>query len=224
MECIFNPFEIGIGIFFSSSSSKTMMMMMMTTTTFAPSRTNAALATADLASRESGGVFLRCRSRESRKVFARSRPRRVVLRVVRAVDDDDDDDDDAPRGDDDDFVNENEGLLLAAGLGGVVASCVTGYSLYTLKNTGCGLPAGPGGIVGAIEGISYLGVAGLLGASAYAKKTTGSGLPAGPYALLGLAEGVAFVLALAGVYVGIAQIIDYGYIPNAVPVEGGKCA
>ena len=221
MECIFNPFEIGIGIFFSSSSSKTMMMMMMTTT-FASSRTNAALATADLASRESGGVFLRCRSRESRKV-ARSRPRRVVLRVVRAVDDDDDDDDDAPRGDDDD-VNENEGLLLAAGLGGVVASCVTGYSLYTLKNTGCGLPAGPGGIVGAIEGISYLGVAGLLGASAYAKKTTGSGLPAGPYALLGLAEGVAFVLALAGVYVGIAQIIDYGYIPNAVPVEGGKCA
>ena len=197
-------------------------MMMMMTTTFAPSRTNAALATADLASRESGGVFLRCRSRESRKVFARSRPRRVVLRVVRAVDDDDDDDD-APRGDDDD-VNENEGLLLAAGLGGVVASCVTGYSLYTLKNTGCGLPAGPGGIVGAIEGISYLGVAGLLGASAYAKKTTGSGLPAGPYALLGLAEGVAFVLALAGVYVGIAQIIDYGYIPNAVPVEGGKCA
>ena len=189
-------------------------------TTFA-SRTNAALATADLASRESGGVFLRCRSRESRKV-ARSRPRRVVLRVVRAVVDDDDDDD-APRGDDDD-VNENEGLLLAAGLGGVVASCVTGYSLYTLKNTGCGLPAGPGGIVGAIEGISYLGVAGLLGASAYAKKTTGSGLPAGPYALLGLAEGVAFVLALAGVYVGIAQIIDYGYIPNAVPVEGGKCA
>ena len=219
MECIFNPFEIGIGIFFSSSSSKTMMMMMMTTT-FASSRTNAALATADLASRESGGVFLRCRSRESRKV-ARSRPRRVVLRVVRAVVVDDDDD--APRGDDDD-VNENEGLLLAAGLGGVVASCVTGYSLYTLKNTGCGLPAGPGGIVGAIEGISYLGVAGLLGASAYAKKTTGSGLPAGPYALLGLAEGVAFVLALAGVYVGIAQIIDYGYIPNAVPVEGGKCA
>ena len=101
---------------------------------------------------------------------------------------------------------------------------MTGYSLYTLKNTGCGLPAGPGGIVGAIEGISYLGVAGLLGASAYAKKTTGSGLPAGPYALLGLAEGVAFVLTLAGVYVGIAQIIDYGYIPNAVPVEGGKCA
>ena len=219
MECIFNPFEIGIGIFFSSSSSKTMMMMM--TTTFAPSRTNAALATADLASRESGGVFLRCRSRESRKV-ARSRTRsRGERSVVRAVDDDDDDDDDdAPRRGDD----ENERLLLAAGLGGVFASCVTGYSLYTLKNTGCGLPAGPGGIVGAIEGISYLGVAGLLGASAYAKKTTGSGLPAGPYALLGLAEGVAFVLALAGVYVGIAQIIDYGYIPNAVPVEGGKCA
>ena len=194
--------------------------MMMTTTTFAYniSRTNNAALKATTASRKSGGggggvVFLRCRSRASRKV-ARSRTRSVFVRAVA-------DDDDAPkrRGDD-----ENEGLLLAAGLGGVFASCVTGYSLYTLKNTGCGLPAGPGGIVGAIEGISYLGVAGLLGASAYAKKTTGSGLPAGPYALLGLAEGVAFVLALAGVYVGIAQIIDYGYIPNAVPVEGGKCA
>ena len=114
----------------------------MMTTTFASSRTNAALATADLAWwRKRRRVFLRCRSRESRKVFARSRPRRVVLRVVRAVDDDDDDDDDAPRGDDDVRNDENEGVLLAAGLGGVVASCVTG-TLYTLKNTGCGLPAG----------------------------------------------------------------------------------
>ena len=92
------------------------------------------------------------------------------------------------------------------------------------KQTGCGLPAGPGGLVGAIEGVSYLGVAGLLGASAYKKTTTGSGLPAGPFALLGAAEGVAFLLLVAGLYVGVAQVLEYGYIPNAVPVEGGKCA
>jgi hypothetical protein len=72
--------------------------------------------------------------------------------------------------------------------------------------------------------VSYLGVAGLLGASAYKKTTTGSGLPAGPFALLGAAEGVAFLLLVAGLYVGVAQVLEYGYIPNAVPVEGGKCA
>jgi hypothetical protein len=115
-------------------------------------------------------------------------------------------------------------LELYAGALGVVACAVTGFSLFTLKSTGCGLPAGPNGIVGAIEGVSYLGVAALIAASAYAKKTTGKGLPAGPFALLGAAEGVAYLLLLAGVYVGVAQVTEYGYIPNAVPVEGGKCA
>jgi hypothetical protein len=42
--------------------------------------------------------------------------------------------------------------------------------------------------------------------------------------LLGAAEGVAFLLLVAGLYVGVAQVLEYGYIPNAVPVEGGKCA
>ena len=35
------------------------------------------------------------------------------------------------------------------------------YSEYVLKTTGCGLPAGPGGALGALEGISYLVVAGI---------------------------------------------------------------
>ena len=36
------------------------------------------------------------------------------------------------------------------------------WSLYTLKTTGCGLPAGPFGLFGAAEGISYLIVAGVV--------------------------------------------------------------
>jgi len=120
---------------------------------------------------------------------------------------------------------EEENLVeLYAGIAGLLSCAVVSYSLFTLKQTGCGLPAGPGGLVGAIEGVSYLGVAGLLGASAYKKSTTGSGLPAGPFALLGAAEGVAFLLLVFGLYVGVAQVLEYGYIPNAVPVEGGKCA
>ena len=34
------------------------------------------------------------------------------------------------------------------------------WSLYTKKQTGSGLPAGPGGILGAAEGFSYLSLVG----------------------------------------------------------------
>ena len=51
---------------------------------------------------------------------------------------------------------ESEEELAVYGAGGVVASLVVFVSEATLKATGCGLPAGPFGSVGAIEGISYL--------------------------------------------------------------------
>ena len=51
----------------------------------------------------------------------------------------------------------------------------------------------------------------------------GSGLPAGKYGLLGLAEGLAFLALFAGIVVLGLQITNFGYIPNAVPMEGGMC-
>ena len=110
------------------------------------------------------------------------------------------------------------------GAAGTTASLVTLYSEYTLKTTGCGLPAGPFGLVGAVEGLSYLGVVGLVAYSLYSKVRTGSGLPAGPGRLLGAAEGLAFLAAVAGLVVLGFQVVDYGYIPNAVPMEGGMCS
>ena len=150
------------------------------------------------------------------------------------------------------------------------------YSEFTLKTTGCGLPAGPFGLVGAAEGISYLAIIGIAGASLATKAKTGSGLPAGPAGLLGAAEGLAFLAIVAGRVAfnqsprgrrgldggdaaaatrvvretcasarstpaasprpafastqvsGFAvlgfQLADYGYIPNAVPIEGGVCS
>ncbi|EKX41882.1 hypothetical protein GUITHDRAFT_159869 [Guillardia theta CCMP2712] len=98
------------------------------------------------------------------------------------------------------------------------------WSEYTLKTTGCGLPAGPGGALGALEGVSYLWVVGLVAYSLYTKVKTGKGLPPGPGGILGAAEGLAFLAVLAGVVVLGLQIKDYGYIPNAVPTEGGKCS
>ena len=96
------------------------------------------------------------------------------------------------------YATESDDELALYGAGGVFASAVVLYSEFTLKTTGCGLPAGPFGAVGAIEGISYLAVIGIAGASLATKAKTGSGLKAGPGGLLGLAEGLAFTAIVVG--------------------------
>lgn len=117
----------------------------------------------------------------------------------------------------------SESDQFTVGIVGVIASLIVFYSEYTLKMTGCGLPAGPFGLYGAMEGISYLIIVAIAAFSAYTKVSSGSGLPAGPVGLLGAAEGLAYLSILTGLVVLGFQIIDYGYIPNAVPMEGGMC-
>jgi hypothetical protein len=119
-------------------------------------------------------------------------------------------------------TSESDQIVL--GVSGILASAIMLYSEFTLKTTGCGLPAGPLGIWGAAEGISYVGVLALATYSIYTKIRTGSGLPAGPFGLLGAAEGLSFLAIVVGIAVLGFQILDYGYIPNAVPVEGGICS
>lgn len=118
-------------------------------------------------------------------------------------------------------LGDSESTLL--GITGIIASIIMLYSESVLFRTGCGLPAGPFGLVGAAEGISYLGVVVLVGFSLFTKIRTGSGLPSGPSGLLGGAEGLAYLALLAGILVLVAQVTNYGYIPNAVPVDGGMC-
>jgi hypothetical protein len=112
---------------------------------------------------------------------------------------------------------------VTVGVVGTKMSLIMLCSEYVLKTTGCGLPAGPYGLIGAAEGISYLGVTALAAFSIFTKVKTGSGLPAGPKGILGLAEGLSFLAIAVGVAVLLFQVFDYGYIPNAVPVEGGIC-
>jgi hypothetical protein len=130
----------------------------------------------------------------------------------------DNDDSDVPS-----TILANESDQVVVGVAGTAASLIMLYSEYVLSQTGCGLPAGPLGLVGAAEGISYLSVIGLGGYSIYTKVKTGSGLPAGKFGLLGLAEGLAFLALLAGVVVLVLQVMIYEYIPNAIPMEGGMC-
>ncbi|KAG8384019.1 hypothetical protein BUALT_Bualt04G0074600 [Buddleja alternifolia] len=108
----------------------------------------------------------------------------------------------------------------AAGIaGGLVANPVIGWSLYTLKTTGCGLPPGPGGSVGALEGVSYLVVVGIVAWSLYTKTKTGSGLPNGPFGLLGAVEGLSYLSLLAIIVVFGLQYFVQGSIPGPLPSD-----
>ncbi|KAK9164115.1 hypothetical protein Syun_005017 [Stephania yunnanensis] len=107
----------------------------------------------------------------------------------------------------------------AAIAGGLVSVPVIGWSLYTLKTTGCGLPPGPGGSIGAVEGVSYLAVVGIVGWSLYTKAKTGSGLPNGPYGLLGAVEGLSYLALLAILVVFGWQFLEQGSLPGPLPGE-----
>ncbi|KAG2720027.1 hypothetical protein I3760_02G017100 [Carya illinoinensis] len=107
----------------------------------------------------------------------------------------------------------------AAIAGGLVSTPVIGWSLYTLKTTGCGLPPGPGGSIGALEGVSYLVVVGIVAWSLYTKTKTGSGLPNGPFGLLGAVEGLSYLTLLAILVVFGLQYFEQGYIPGPLPAD-----
>ncbi|KAJ1415305.1 hypothetical protein SESBI_18262 [Sesbania bispinosa] len=107
----------------------------------------------------------------------------------------------------------------AAIAGGLISTPVIAWSLYTLKTTGCGLPPGPGGSIGALEGVSYLVVVGIVAWSLYTKTKTGSGLPNGPFGLLGAVEGLSYLALVAIVVVFGLQYLDQGYIPGPLPAD-----
>ncbi|CAA0385543.1 hypothetical protein AtNW77_Chr3g0205741 [Arabidopsis thaliana] len=110
-------------------------------------------------------------------------------------------------------------LETAAIAGGLVSTPVIGWSLYTLKTTGCGLPPGPAGLIGALEGVSYLVVVGIVGWSLYTKTKTGSGLPNGPFGLLGAVEGLSYLSVLAILVVFGIQFLDNGSVPGPLPSD-----
>jgi len=51
---------------------------------------------------------------------------------------------------------------------------LVGLSIKTKVSTGGGLPAGPGGVVGASEGLNYLALLAALGAFAYSAVAGGN--------------------------------------------------
>ena len=84
---------------------------------------------------------------------------------------------------------------------GLVAAPVVFISLYNVASTGSGLDAGPYGLLGALEGVSFLVVMGVVAAGTFNKMRKGTGLPAGPFGLLGAVEGFSFLALLLAVIV-----------------------
>ncbi len=108
-------------------------------------------------------------------------------------------------------------LSLRAGLKRTPASSDQGSRescRYTLKTTGKGLPEGPGGVYGALEGVSYLMVLGLIGWSIATKVKTGSGLPSGPGGALGAVEGLSYLSLLGAVAVFGLTFLERGSLPG----------
>lgn len=93
---------------------------------------------------------------------------------------------------------------------GLISNPIMLWSEWTLFSTGSGLPPGPGGALGAAEGISYLVILGIVAWSAATKASTGSGLPAGPAGLLGAVEGFSYLSLLAGIVVFGLKIATQG--------------
>ena len=94
---------------------------------------------------------------------------------------------------------------------GLVSQPIVWISLYSLATTGHGLPVGPGGSIGAVEGIAYLVVVGsaLLPTVSSGGKSLMDTLDARILSRATIALGL---LVLAGVAAG------KGCVPNAKPI------
>ena len=106
-------------------------------------------------------------------------------------------------------------LVIGAAVAGLIAQPITAWSLYTVWTTGAGLEAGPFGLLGLAEGLSFLIVPGFVFAALLTKVKTGSGLPAGPAGLLGAAEGLSFLS-----FIGIIVVFGLQAAGIAVPPRG----
>ena len=115
------------------------------------------------------------------------------------------------------FNPSSSPLTTAAISSGLIAQPVVLTSLYYVRTTGAGLPAGPFGLLGALEGVSYLVVLGFCIRSLYFKATntittTGSG------GLLDAVQSLSVLSVLAGLVTLGGLVVDQGCVPNAKPL------
>ena len=116
----------------------------------------------------------------------------------------------------DDNDNDNK-LNEIAGISAIACQPVVWISLYYVANTGAGLPAGPFGIIGAVEGISYLVVLAfatkkLFFSNSSQDDDTNSPQVVAAAEILSLATLILSLLILANL------VTAQGCVPNAKPI------
>lgn len=104
-------------------------------------------------------------------------------------------------------TEEEEMSSLIQGVG-MVAQPVVWISLYFVATTGAGLPAGPFGLLGALEGVSYLVVVGMVVTSLFKDSNTSKST----------AERLSYFTLAAGLLTLVALVAQQGCVPNAKPI------
>jgi hypothetical protein len=117
---------------------------------------------------------------------------------------------------------------------GLLAQPIIWSSLLSVKTTGAGLPSGPFGIVGAVEGISYLLLLGWAGAGAWRRlrnndeddddnlslssSSSSSSINSTSQSLASLVENLSALSLVLGLLVLVSLVVDQGCVPNAKPI------
>ena len=119
--------------------------------------------------------------------------------------------------DDDANATAGDDAINAVAVLGLAAQPVVWTSLYFVATTGGGLPAGPVGLLGLLEGLSYVAIVGLVGSALLSRATTPD--QSARRGLLGLAENLSLFSVAAGFGV-LAYIAagPAGCVPNALPI------
>ncbi len=113
-------------------------------------------------------------------------------------------------GESDNDLSDANSLDNIVGSAGAVSQPVVWLSLYFVATTGGGLPAGPFGLFGAVEGLAYLSVVGLVIRSIFVRdKASG---------ILGTAENLSLLTLGASLLVLASLVAQQGCIPNAKPL------
>ena len=106
--------------------------------------------------------------------------------------------------------NQDEPLSVGSRIG-LVAQPIVWISLYFVATTGAGLPSGPFGLLGGLEGIAYLVVVGLL-ASSLRKQVSGESDD------ISLPEKLSFFTVAGALFTLLSLVIQQGCVPNAKPI------
>jgi hypothetical protein len=112
--------------------------------------------------------------------------------------------------------NRSRGYASSLSTMGVIAQPIVWASLYCVATTGAGLPSGPFGLIGAVEGISYLVIVALIGNALYRNMW---GKDHGDRAIyLDIVERSSYVTIVVGLLVLATLVLQQGCVPNAKPI------